>query len=688
MRTGKTNVIKDAQKVIDSTIKRLRETDEAPKPVRKKVSKESIVWDIPLEAEVSFFDADLSYELSGYRPITKDKGLDFRPEWFTEARDEFLRTGHYTSYLPGSKGYRDFWHEEYRRCRKGYTVNGYTVTGEHYFFLNYYQLPIVDGQAKAGSGRMTGFPHFMVSQYQFFHYVDLAKKLHKHIALMKARSVGFSEISASMTANQYTTVRESITMVACYDKGKLDRTLSKVWNALRFLDTHTDGGMFKLRQLSDTAYVKKSGHFNMSRGNRTPAGWQSMIEGVVADDPQKIRGDRVDLMVLDEAGCHAAGTEVFMYDGSLKKVEDIVVGDIVMGDDGTPRTVLELHSGVDQMYKITPRAGDVQIVNSQHIIYGKHRDYNRGTYEPFEIKAEDYYNMLQKHPRRRDGYKLLHSTSVSFPHQDVPIDPYLFGFWLGDGDAAQARFTSMDPEIIQYLQEYADVNNYKLRIEDCTNSHNCKHLHLTTEKGKPNYFIRTLKELGVFNNKDIPECYIKNDRETLLQVLAGLIDSDGTYNPKQHTFEITQYDGHKNIIDKAELICRILGLRIKRASRYSKERKFRDRLIKGGVLQHRLRILYGHSAIPCKIKRKQSTDRDGLKPKSAHDRYDTTFKIEKAGIDKYYGFSLDGNQLFLLKDFTVCHNSWPMLLKAFVQAQALVEVQGTSFGSISLGGTG
>lgn len=57
----------------------------------------------------------------------------------------------------------------------------------------------------------------------------------------------FSEINAAIAACAYTVVRESVTMVTCYDEGKLKRTLSKDWNALKFLDTYTDGGMFKLR---------------------------------------------------------------------------------------------------------------------------------------------------------------------------------------------------------------------------------------------------------------------------------------------------------------------------------------------------------------------------------------------------------------------------------------------------------
>ena len=332
----KTNTIKQAKAVINDVVTNLKlepKTLKIAKPKKRK-KPEKIIWDVPLTAEVEFFDASLSYELSGYRPITKTEGLDFNPEWFLEARNQFLSTGHYTQYLPGSKAYRDFWHIEYKRCKEGYTVNGYTITGEHYFFLNYYNLPIVDGESKAGSGRNKSFPRFMVSQYQFFHYVDIAKKMHKHIVLMKARGIGFSEINASMAANQYTTVKESITMIACYDKGKLEKTLAKAWDALRFLDTHTDGGMFKLRQLSDTAFVKQSGHYNTSKGNKTPAGWQSKIEGVIADDPQKIRSDRVDLMVLDEAGSWPSLLKAFVQAQALVEIQGVAFGEIIAGGTG------------------------------------------------------------------------------------------------------------------------------------------------------------------------------------------------------------------------------------------------------------------------------------------------------------------------------------------------------------------
>ena len=100
-------------------------------------------WDVPLSEEIQYFDPELSYELTGYKPINKTKGLDFDPSWFTEARETYEKTGKYCAYLPGSKKFREFWKEQYKRCKYGMTINGYTITGFHYFFLNYYTLPLV-----------------------------------------------------------------------------------------------------------------------------------------------------------------------------------------------------------------------------------------------------------------------------------------------------------------------------------------------------------------------------------------------------------------------------------------------------------------------------------------------------------------------------------------------------------------
>lgn len=159
--------------------------EELVLPTQENISE----WDVKIGDEILYFDANLSYELTGYKPITKTKSLDFDPNWFTETRDTFKRTGNYCQYRFGSKAYNDFWEEQYRRCRDGYTVNGYTITGDNYFFLNFYTLPIIDQEQKSGAGTTDDFPIFFVSQYTFFHYFEIAKRLHLHAALMKARSI-------------------------------------------------------------------------------------------------------------------------------------------------------------------------------------------------------------------------------------------------------------------------------------------------------------------------------------------------------------------------------------------------------------------------------------------------------------------------------------------------------------------
>lgn len=146
-------------------------------------------WDFVIDDTVTYFDATKSYEITGYKPINKTMGLDFKPEWFTETREVFLRTGHYCQYPRNTKAYNDFWDEQYRRCQNGMTVNGYTITGDHYFFLNFYQLMDLTSAKKAGSSRLYDFPKFFVGQYEFFHYVELARRLRVNAVLMKARGI-------------------------------------------------------------------------------------------------------------------------------------------------------------------------------------------------------------------------------------------------------------------------------------------------------------------------------------------------------------------------------------------------------------------------------------------------------------------------------------------------------------------
>lgn len=296
---------KKLPKELDQLVKEVKKLDNE---LLKEESKEIPIterkgyWDFPLSVEIQFFDPLYSYEITGYRPINETQGLDFDPNWFIETRKVYEQTGKYCTYLFGSKKFREFWREQYIRCKNGYTVNGYTITGDHYFFLNFYTLPLVDKVEKSGGGRPEGFPNFSEAQYQWFHYYEMAKRTRKHCNMMKARGVGFSEINASMAACMFTIIRQSMSIIACHDQKKVGDTLKKVWHAMAFLDNETDGGMHKNKQLKNTDTEKQAGEFIQQNGNKIPTGWQSTVRGINADDPQKIRGDRADLLIYDEAG--------------------------------------------------------------------------------------------------------------------------------------------------------------------------------------------------------------------------------------------------------------------------------------------------------------------------------------------------------------------------------------------------
>lgn len=338
-RPRKNKLPEEIQNLVDNTQK-LSEAEqglieaskfEASEPIKQVNSSE---WDVPLGQPIEFFDANLSYELTGYKPINETKGLDFDPSWFTEARDTFKRTGHYCGYRFKSKPYNDYWREQYRRCRDGYTVNGYTLTGDNYFFLNFYTLPVVDKNKKSGAGTTDDFPTFFVSQYTFFHYYEMAKRLHLHCALMKARSIGFSEINAAIATNMFITVRQSFTIITCYDDKKLKRTYRKFTHALTFLDSKTDGGMFRLRQLEDSALTKKSGRWQNINGQKVADGFQSTVTGVNGSDPGNIRGDRVDLIIYDEAGSWPELTTAVIQGQELVEVQGIPRGIMMFGGTG------------------------------------------------------------------------------------------------------------------------------------------------------------------------------------------------------------------------------------------------------------------------------------------------------------------------------------------------------------------
>ena len=120
--------------------------------------------------------------------------------------------------------------------------------------------------------------------------------------------------------------------------------------------------------------------------------------------------------------CHLKGTKIMMFDGSIKNVEDIKVGERLMGDDSTPRDVLSLATGRDKMYDIIYPNGNKYTVNSEHILCLKEND------NIVEITVNDYLKLDDNDKKNLKGYKVL----VNFPERKLPVDPYFYGYSLID----------------------------------------------------------------------------------------------------------------------------------------------------------------------------------------------------------------------------------------------------------------
>ncbi|MEP0547170.1 MAG: replicative DNA helicase [Rhodothermales bacterium] len=342
--------------------------------------------------------------------------------------------------------------------------------------------------------------------------------------------------------------------------------------------------------------------------------------------------------------CLGKGTRVMMFDGTMQAVENVQAGDLLMGDDSTPRRVLSVARGREMMYWVRQKHGMDYRVNESHVLsLKKSRSEGR---EPrgsvTNLSVRDYLARSAKWQNDHKGYKV----AIEFAEQPLPVDPYLLGIWLGDGKSDNARIYNTDEEVVAYLYEYAEAQGVGVSVSD-------------TDRPCPAYLITggrslahretslqaALRELGVLGDKHIPHAYLANSTTNRLQLLAGLVDSDGHCN-KGHggTYEITQKS--ERLAQQIKSLCDTLGYRTSLKSKTARCQTGAESTV------WRVRFNGDVDAIPVRIDRKKAepwTDR--------RDWTVTGVTVEPDVMDDYYGFTLDGNHLFLLEDGTVTHNT-------------------------------
>lgn len=140
---------------------------------------------------------------------------------------------------------------------------------------------------------------FLVFQYEYFHYVEMCEILGKDIALLKARALGFSEMAASLCVRPFITTPNYRVMASAFSEKYLKPLLAKAWIQLDYLNEETENAFRRVRMVVNTSMHKRA---SVKTRDGSEGGHMSEIEGIIADAPEKIRGDRVERLLFEEAG--------------------------------------------------------------------------------------------------------------------------------------------------------------------------------------------------------------------------------------------------------------------------------------------------------------------------------------------------------------------------------------------------
>lgn len=377
-----------------------------------------------------------------------------------------------------------------------------------------------------------------------------------------------------------------------------------------------------LKKDIDTIYKKKS--------SRTPAPtmfptFNNNSDGGIAE------GELCVVVAESNFGkSFGKGTKIRMADTTLKNVENVIVGDKVMGSDGLERTVATIHSGTRDLFKVNQKIGRPYIVNDEHILCLKQKE------ELIEISVKDFLKLSSTIQKESKGYK----SQIDSKDNNISIDSYFLGLWLSD----TFESVNIETEIKNYIKDYfrsLNLTNEKYDSLICSKPFDLK---ICFENSERNILGEKLKEFNLILDRKIPHNYIFSSRETRLQLLAGLIDFSGGIEIQT---SINYFIANKryDVSWQIYLIATSLGFRadMKKRSGYYK-------IIISGETE----------LIPVKL-----IDKKTEKRKKINDSLSTDIEIVNIGKGQYFGFSLvEENKQFLLEDFTVVHNSQWLVAEA------------------------
>ena len=196
-----------------------------------------------------------------------------------------------------SVAYQEYWEQELDRCINGFKPKGMSwISGKYYFYLNYYKILGNDGTL--GSRKTLISPWYRQMDHEYFDLFETCKKEEKGMIVIKARDKGFSYMNSGMISHEYTFFPFNDVGIAAGLQATADAFFDKTKKGLNGLHSN-----FKHSFLKDTDGILRSGYKQKNKdGKWEVGGYQSTIICRTMDNPEVFKGERVSLMVFEEAG--------------------------------------------------------------------------------------------------------------------------------------------------------------------------------------------------------------------------------------------------------------------------------------------------------------------------------------------------------------------------------------------------
>ena len=250
----------------------------------------------------------------------------------------------------------------------------------------------------------------------------------------------------------------------------------------------------------------------------------------------------------------------------MKQMKHVQAGDYLIGEDGNPvqvQAVTEIQND-RPCVEIVFSDGERIVCDENHewVFRKKRKKGSRGEKPSiyFTDKVVESKDLLGKELCDSQGAKYrVKNVVFEGTHQDLPVDPYVLGAWLGDGHSAGCSITG-EQDDIQTIINAIEYAGYKWsRVSSGNKPDHIWTISVTNGKGNPT-LTNDLKKAGVLRNKHIPSQYFIADVKQRIALLQGLMDTDGTISESGQC-EFTQMSGQ--LADDVKKLLNSLGVHCK-----------------------------------------------------------------------------------------------------------------------------